>query len=243
MATANTSRINPAIKISILLISIVAPLTCSAFMGAQFVGSLGTGADGKTLLFASFAILFSSPVMGYLAGRTSGVTSASCCLTWVIILAISTGTSSLSLLDSSGEKISTEISGSNQAISLNNAIVDNQNAIRGIQKSIDNAPENWLSKRAAWASQIQELQASNVQLFAMQNKASKNNSGSTTGQAFDHIGGMIGLTGTQARILIVLLFAVALDLIPFSASSALGSMRRASGKKSPATVTKLHAVA
>ena len=233
----------PVFKLFSILVCIIAPLTCSAFMGARFLQTLGTGTNGWILLLGAGALLASSALLGTMAGRCkskgSNAIAVLCLFAWLVIVCISTSTSALSLLDTSGDTINNQVQGSNEYRNIQASIKANLAAIAGLQDNISNAPSNWLTKKSQWTAQISGIQDQNRLLINNQNRLSRNQSGSTVADAFNRIGSLLGLSGASVRLLLVLAFAIALDLLPFSAGCALGFLYGVSPvKKSKATQPK-----
>ena len=243
MAESNsTSTSVPVFKPFVILVCIICPLTASAFMGAKFLQSLGTGANGWILLLGAGSLLASSALLGTMSGRcrakgSSGIASL-CLLAWLVIVVISTSTSALSLLDTSGDTINHQVEHSNAYRNYQASIDANMAAIAGLQDTIARAPKNWLSKRAEWTGQIQELQKENRLMLNNQGRLSRSKEGSSVAVAFARIGDLLGMSGEAARLLVILLFAIALDLLPFTAGCSLGFLYGSPVKKPQATPQK-----
>ena len=131
-------------------------------MGSRFLSSLGTGTDSGVLLLGAGALLASSAVLGTLAGRCYRAGSAGiallCLASWLTIVCISTGTSALSLLNTSGSVISKQINYSQQGRAVQKSIDANLSTIASLQQQIDAAdPVRWRTRRAEWSEQILSL--------------------------------------------------------------------------------------
>lgn len=216
----------PIFKPFVILVCIICPLTCSAFMGAKFLQSLGTGTNGWILLLGAGSLLASSALLGTMSGRCkakgSNAIAALCLLCWLVIVCISTSTSALSLLDTSGSTIANQVQQSNEYLNIQSTIDDNRLAVKSLQDNINNAPKNWLTKRSEWSNDIAAIQKQNRILISNQSRLSRNQEGSTVAVAFARIGNLLGMSGEGARLLVILAFAICLDLLPFTAGCSLG---------------------
>lgn len=227
----------------IICISVVIPLFASVSMAARFLSSLGQGVDSWVLFLVSGAIIFSSVALGHLIGLCIAHKSPPwvpilCGAVWLLVVTFSTSTSALSLLNSSGDTINRQIQDSPQNRSIQESIELNLATIRGLQETINNAPSNWLSKRAAWSQQVADMQQQNRALINSQARLMRSGEGSAVADAFSKLAA-VGLD----RFRLSMLAAVLMDLIPFTVSMALAFVLGRNRKKSKATVSKLQAVA
>ena len=237
MATSNTSRLSAANVFLIGVVSILIPLLASVSMASTFLASLGQGTDKPVLFLVSAAIIFSSVVLGHLIGLTLSNNGpvwivGMCIAVWCGVITFSTSTSALSFLNSSSTTIANQIEGSAKGQSVQNSINQNINAIQGLQEQIDKAhPVQSRSKRERWAEQIAGLQASNITLYEMQSRMTRDGEGSAVAQSFNKLE-RYGIT----RDRLAMLAAVLLDAIPFACSIGISFlMGRRKGKKSQAT--------
>jgi len=241
MAALNSSRLSPASVSIIVLISVVIPLMASVSMAARFLSSLGQGADSWVLFLVSGAIIFSSVALGHLIGlciahKAPAWVPVVCGAVWLLVVTFSTSTSALSLLNSSGETINRQIQDSPQNRSLQLSIDANLATIRSLQENINNAPRNWLSKRAEWAGQISDIQKQNKAMINSQSRLHRMGEGSAVADSFNRLAA-VGLD----RFRLSMLAAILMDLIPFTCSLALSFVLGCRGKKAGGTVRNLKA--
>lgn len=220
----NTSNIGWPVVMLVILICIIAPLLASSGMGAEFVASQGQGAMSHIYMLAACAIIFSNPVLGYIAGRLTVIgataTACYCWAVWILIVAFSTITSSASILDGSSATIQREIERSAQGASVQASIDSNLATIRALQASIDGLdPIRRRTERKRLAADIAVLQQQNQSNFRRQDAQVVKGTGSATAQAYKKLEA-VGIT----RVKIAFLFSLLLDLIPFGASLGLGRL-------------------
>jgi len=226
----------------IVVISVVVPLCASVSMAARFLSSLGQGMDAWVLFLVSGEIIFSSVALGHLIGlciahKSPGWVPALCALVWLLVVTFGTSTSALSLLNSSGSTINRQTQDSPQFRNLQQSIDLNLATIRQLQENIENSPMSWLTKRAQFAGQIQDLQKQNKPLIALQNRLARTGEGSAVGDAFNKLSA-VGFD----RFRLSMLAAILMNLIPFTVSMAL-SFVLGRVKKSGGTVRNIKAVA
>lgn len=225
MTTSNSSaRITFAQKSFITLVCIIGPLATSAMMGASFLKSLDTGVDSLAILVGAVSILASSAVLGWLTTKCYQAayhkTSIACALTWLIIVFFSTSSSALSLLDGSRSTITKQVQSTSENRSLNQSIeINNQIIASYMQQVNSHDPVKWKTKREGWLAEVSKLETKNENLALQKSHNEKTGKGSSVADSFSKVE-RFGIT----RETLILLFAVALDAVPFIAGLAIGAL-------------------
>lgn len=218
--TANNSStsVGTGTKLAALIISIAIPLTASSMQAGRFFQNLGEGSDSYVMLFTACSIIFSSVILGTLAGLCwargiiGGFLLAG--FVWIGITTFSTTTSTMAILNSFGNRIEVQVSGHSGNLAIDGQIKSNMATIAGLQKQIDaRDPVMWATKREKWAKQIKSIGEQNMSLMQMQSSAREAGTGSPVAQTLKKLE-KYGITQTG----IAILAAALLDAIPFTAS-------------------------
>lgn len=240
--------VSPPLWLAAATISIATPLIASSLHAGRFLGSLGeTPLDRAAMLATSFAIIASSVIIGNLAGRAlarghhGAFTGAA--VVWLGILAFSTSTSTLAILNTSGERIQSQVAAGSETRAVQASLDANLASIASLQQQIDaKDPVRWASKRATWAEQIARIQRDNQSYLRRLQAAEARGSGSAVAQSFASLE-QYGITRTR----VAMLSSFLLDAIPFVVSVLLGLLGQRREAQAPGKPrrrpAKLHAVA